>query len=302
MAVLERESVQAFLIWVQASRNLSGATVSAYRSDLNEFFDYLSSENPASLDEIDVRFIRSWMYRLHSLGHDRSTVNRKLSALRVYMKWLQRQGVLPSNPAALVSGPKNNKPLPRFVNEDEVMGIIEEMSSWKGRDNVCDTAIVVMLYAAGLRVAELCSLSIADILFAGETLRVTGKGRKERIVPVAQKAHRALHAWLGMRGEADGKAPLFVNSRGWAMTERNVRYRLARLAVRLARGRHIAPHMFRHSFATHLLDHGADLRVVQELLGHASLSTTQVYTHLSKKKLRDMYDKAHPHAANWKEE
>ena len=162
-------------------------------------------------------------------------------------------------------------------------------------------AIVVMLYATGMRVAELCSLRISDILFAGETLRLTGKGRKERIVPFGKAARRALDAWLRVRGETRGDAPLFINFRGGAMTERNVRYRLARLAVRLARTRHISPHMLRHSFATHLLDHGANLRFVQELLGHTSLRTTQVYTHLSKQKLREVYDKAHPHASNWKE-
>jgi integrase/recombinase XerC len=302
MGVLERESVEAFLIWMQASRDLSEATIRAYKTDLNEFFDYLSSEDPAGIDEIDVRFVRAWMYRLHSLGLSKSSVSRKLSALRVYMKWLQRQGVLSSNPADLVSGPKSRAPLPKFLHEDEILGIIEEMSAWQGRDAVCDTALVVLLYAAGLRVAELCSLSIGDVAFAGETLRIVGKGRKERIVPFGRSARRALSSWLEVRGEMNGKAPLFVNSRGGAMTERNVRYRLARLAVRLSRGRHIAPHMLRHSFATHLLDHGADLRVVQELLGHASLSTTQIYTQISKTKLRSMYDKSHPHAMNWKEE
>jgi integrase/recombinase XerC len=153
-----------------------------------------------------------------------------------------------------------------------------------------------MLYATGMRVAELCSLTVGDLLLYDDTIKVLGKGRKERMIPVGQAAHTAVARWLEARGSSDRSDPMFVNARGTPMQPRSVRYRLARLVVRVAQARHISPHMLRHSFATHLLDHGADLRSVQELLGHASLSTTQIYTHLSKKKLREVYDACHPHA------
>jgi len=297
MSIPERESVEAWLISMQAARDLSPATIQAYRVDLGEFFDYPAQENPESVEEIDVRFIRAWMYHLHSLGMDRSSIARKLSALRGYMTWLQRQGTLAFNPARLVRAPKDTKPLPKLLHEDEIMSMIGALDAQEGREAVCLYAIMVMLYATGMRVAELCSLRVGDVLCVNDILRVLGKGRKERIVPLGKSAHRAISAWLDARGTSDSAAPLFVNSRGEAMSPRNVRYRLSRLAEQ----RGLAPHMIRHSFATHLLDHGADLRLVQELLGHASLSTTQIYTHLSKKKLREVYDKAHPHAAQWKE-
>jgi len=304
MPIPQRESVEAWLISMRAARDLSPATVAAYSTDLGEFFDYLAQENPESVEEIDVRFIQAWMYRLHSLGMDKRSIARKLSALRGYMAWLRRQGVLAYNPASLVRAPKAAKPLPKLLHEDEIMsmiGALDALCAQEGREAKCLYAIMVMLYATGMRVAELCSLRIGDVLFANSILRVLGKGRKERIVPLGEKAHRAIAAWLDARGTSDPAAPLFVNSRGEAMTPRNIRYRLSRFAVRLAGQRGIAPHMIRHSFATHLLDHGADIRLVQELLGHASLSTTQIYTHLSKQRLREIYDKAHPHAAQWKE-
>jgi integrase/recombinase XerC len=301
MSIPERESAEVWLMAAQAARDLSPATIAAYRVDLGEFFDYLERENPAGIEEIDIRFIRAWMYHLHSLGMDKSSVARKLSALRGYMAWLHRQGVLSFNPARLVRAPKTPNPLPRLLREDEIMAMIDTLEAGQGREALCLYAIMVMLYATGMRVAELCSLRIGDVRFAGDILRVLGKGRKERIVPLGKSARRAISAWLSARGETNAAAPLFVNTRGEAMSPRNVRYRLSRFAVQLAGQRGIAPHMIRHSFATHLLDHGADLRLVQELLGHASLSTTQIYTHLSKKKLREVYDKCHPHAAQWKE-
>jgi integrase/recombinase XerC len=301
MSIPARESVETWLISVQATRDLSPATIEAYRLDLGDFFDYLAHENPESIEEIDVRFIQAWMYHLHSQGMDKRSIARKLSALRGYMTWLQRQGILSFNPAKLVRAPKNAQPLPKLLHEDEIMSMIDTLGAQEGREAVCLYAIMVMLYATGMRVAELCSLRIGDVLFANDILRVLGKGRKERIVPLGKTARGAISAWLDARGTMDSAAPLFVNSRGEAMTPRNVRYRLSRFAVRLAGQRGLAPHMIRHSFATHLLDHGADLRLVQELLGHASLSTTQIYTHLSKRKLREVYDKAHPHAAQWKE-
>jgi integrase/recombinase XerC len=301
MSIPERASVEPYLQTIGASRNLSPATLQAYRTDLRDVFDYLASENPESIEEIDVRFIRAWLYHLHSHGIDKRSVARKLSALRGYMTWLQRQGELAYNPARLIEAPKNCAPLPKFLNEDTVMSMIEALAAHGDEESACLHTIVALLYATGMRVAELCSLTVGDILYADKTLRITGKGRKERIVPLGEAAHRALSAWLARRGAADRGAPLFVNSRGGAMTPRNVRYRLTRFAVQEATQHGIAPHMLRHSFATHLLDHGADIRVVQELLGHASLSTTQIYTHLSKQKLRTMYDTSHPHAKQWKE-
>ncbi len=288
--------VEEYLVWLQATRNLGDASITAYRGDLAGFVGFFQSEALGSPAEMDVRFVRAWLHRLHSAGFSKTSVARKLSSVRGYLDWLCRRGVLASNPAALVPAPKRGTRLPRHLHENEMLSLVEGLSALEDAQGKQDAALCILLYATGMRVAEICSLRTGDILPYDDTIKVLGKGRKERVIPVGQTARLAVSRWLDARGRTDRQAPLFVNSRGTPMQPRSVRYRLARLVIRLARARHISPHMLRHSFATHLLDHGADLRSVQELLGHASLSTTQIYTHLSKKRLREVYDACHPHA------
>lgn len=288
--------LEEYLVWLGASRNLSEASLTAYRGDLEGFVGFFQSEALESLAELDVRFVRAWLHWLHSNGFSKTSVARKLSAVRGYLNWLCRKGVLPSNPAALVSAPKRGTRLPRYLHESEIFSLIKELSALEDAAGKQDAALCALLYATGMRVAEICTLTTGDIISYQETLKIMGKGRKERVVPIGEAALEVVLRWLAVRGRGDRSAALFINSRGTPMRPRSVRYRLARLVVRLAHARHISPHMLRHSFATHLLDHGADLRSVQELLGHASLSTTQIYTHLSKKRLREVYDACHPHA------
>jgi len=288
--------VADYLVWLEASRNLGHASIEAYRKDLEGFSAFLESEGVGNPAAIDVRFVRAWLHNLHGHGFSRTSVARKLSSLRGYLDWLCRRGVLPSNPAALVSTPKRGTRLPRHLHENEILPLVDELSALEDPSGRQDAALCILLYSTGMRVSELCSLETGDIQPYDDTIKVTGKGRKERVIPVGMAARKAVSRWLEVRGKAGRNAPLFVNARGTAMQPRSVRYRLARLVIRMAQARHISPHMLRHSFATHLLDHGADLRSVQELLGHASLSTTQIYTHLSKQRLREVYDACHPHA------
>lgn len=288
--------IEEYLVWLEASRNLGTASIEAYRKDLEGFADFLQTEGIGGLSAIDVRFVRAWLHHLHGCGFSKTSVARKLSSLRGYLNWLCRKGVLQSNPAALVPTPKRGTRLPRHLHENEILPLVDELAALDDPSGRQDAALCILLYSTGMRVSELCSLETGDIQPYDDTIKVLGKGRKERVIPVGMVARKAVSRWLEIRGKSGRNAPLFVNVRGTAMQPRSVRYRLARLVIRMAHARHISPHMLRHSFATHLLDHGADLRSVQELLGHASLSTTQIYTHLSKQRLREVYDACHPHA------
>ena len=296
------EAVDRFLAYLRDQRRASPQTLRAYESDLAQFGAFLSEEHsggpapgPAGIDALAVR---GFVARLHRSGLGRSSVARKLSAVRSFMENAVREGRIESSPAKTVPTPKVPKRLPRNLTVDEVFALLDGI---EGSDEagIRDRAILEFLYATGLRVGELMSLDLEDLDLAGETVRVLGKGNKERIVPFGSKAKSALLRWietsrpLRETGEAGA---VFLNPRGGRLTDRSVRRILDRRLREASVRAHVSPHALRHSFATHLLGAGADLRAIQELLGHASLSTTQRYTHVSMDALMKVYDAAHPRA------
>ena len=296
------EAVDRFLAYLRDQRRVSPQTLRAYESDLAQFGAFLSEEHsggpapgPAGIDALAVR---GFVARLHRSGLGRSSVARKLSAVRSFMENAVREGRIESSPAKTVPTPKVPKRLPRNLTVDEVFALLDGI---EGSDEagIRDRAILEFLYATGLRVGELMSLDLEDLDLAGETVRVLGKGNKERIVPFGSKAKSALLRWietsrpLRETGEAGA---VFLNPRGGRLTDRSVRRILDRRLREASVRAHVSPHALRHSFATHLLGAGADLRAIQELLGHASLSTTQRYPHVSLEALMQVYDRAHPRA------
>jgi integrase/recombinase XerC len=304
------EVLTQFLEHLRYERNLSEHTLRNYQSDLEQFHDYLA---PASLKTgkrtepalaaIDHITIREWLATLHSAQKKKTSIARKLAALRTFFQFLVREGMLEMNPAKLVSTPRLEKKLPKHLSVEEAVMFVEspDLTTDLGKR---DRAMLELMYATGVRVAELTKLNLGHIDFRNRLIRVTGKRRKERIVPFGEPALEALKAYLDVRDRFLDAAPisirepeaLFLNYQGTRITTRSVG-RMVEKYIRICAGRFdVSPHALRHSFATHLLDSGADLRDIQELLGHARLSTTQVYTHVSMEKLIQVYDKAHPKA------
>jgi len=297
--------IEQFLEHLRYERNVSEHTLRNYSSDLEQFITHLSPDkkNLPLVSEIDHLTIREWMSSLHSEHKKKSSIARKLAALRTFFQFLVREGVLELNPAKLVSTPRQEKKLPKHLSIEEAIRFIEtpDQETDLGKR---DRAMLELMYATGVRVAELTTLNLGDIDFGNKLARVTGKRRKQRIVPFGEPAGDAIRAYLGVRDKFLFNAPiskrdeqaLFLNYQGTRITTRSVG-RMVEKYIRICAGVHnISPHALRHSFATHLLDSGADLRDIQELLGHARLSTTQVYTHVSMEKLIEVYDKAHPKA------
>ena len=298
-----KEALQDFLRYLRVEKNYSGHTLRNYQSDLHQFIGFLSdrSERKSSSEQVvpkqvgylDVRAYLASLYRRNA----KSSVARKLSALRSFFAYLVRQGEIQLNPADMVSAPKMGKAIPDFLQVDETFQLMHGPDG----DNVLDSrdrAILEVLYSCGLRVSELTALNLDSVDLELEIIRVMGKGSKERLIPVGSKAREALCCYMQRRGELLSmqveQGALFLNNRGGRLSSRSVARLLKKHMQRCNIGRPLSPHGLRHSFATHLLDAGADLRAVQEMLGHVSLSTTQRYTHLSVDKLMAEYDKAHP--------
>ena len=304
------ELLTQFLEHLRYERNVSEHTLRNYKSDLEQFFDYLSPADPQTgrrngpaPAQIDHLTIREWLATLHSAQKKKSSVARKLAALRTFFQFLVREGVVELNPAKLVSTPRLEKKLPKHLSVEDAIRFIETPDTETDLGKR-DRAMLELLYATGVRVSELTKLGIHDVDFKDKLIRVTGKSRKERIVPFGDPAHDALKNYLEVREQFLNQAPvslrepeaLFLNYQGTRITTRSVG-RMVEKYIRVCAGMHdLSPHALRHSFATHLLDSGADLRDIQELLGHARLSTTQIYTHVSMEKLIEVYDKAHPKA------
>jgi integrase/recombinase XerC len=298
--------IEQFLEHLRYERNVSEHTLRNYSSDLDQFFQYLTLNNTRDapdLSAIDHLTIREWLASLHSAQKKKSSIARKLAALRTFFQFLVREGVLEMNSAKLVSTPKQEKKLPKHLSIEEAIRFIESPDAETDLGKR-DRAMLELMYATGVRVAELTTLNVADVDFGNQLVRVTGKRRKQRIVPFGDPAGEAIRNYLSVRDKFLFNAPiserddeaLFLNYKGTRITTRSVG-RMVDKYIRLCAGMHnISPHALRHSFATHLLDSGADLRDIQELLGHARLSTTQVYTHVSMEKLIEVYDKAHPKA------
>jgi len=301
-----------FLDHLRYERNVSAHTLRNYESDLQQFLDHLNPPDEKAkgkkraapnVREIDHITIREWLAMLHTDHKKKSSIARKLAALRTFFQFLVREGIVEANPAKLVATPRKEKKLPVHLSVEDAIRFIEtpDADSDFGKR---DRAILELLYATGVRVSELVQLDLRDIDFNNKLLRVFGKRRKERIVPFGEPAAKALRDYLTIRERFLLNAPvtkrdaqpLILNYQGTRMTTRSVG-RLVEKYIRMCAGIHdISPHALRHSFATHLLDSGADLRDIQALLGHARLSTTQVYTHVSMEKLIEVYDKAHPKA------
>lgn len=285
-----REFIDKFIRYLEIEKAASSHTIRAYRKDLKAFSEYAK----AGPDRIDIIDVRGFIAEQIKKGLRKITVSRRLSSIRSFFKFLYREGYIKSNPAKLVSTPRIPKLLPKFLSVDDVFSLIEKPEGI-GFIPVRDKAILELLYSSGLRVSELSGLNVDDVNTRESLMKIRGKGKKERIVPVGSKAIDAIKSYTieRMLMKSKDKA-LFLNRMGTRLTDRGVRRIVVKYARALAYHGQIGPHTLRHSFASHLLQGGADLRVIQELLGHSSLSTTQKYTHLDITHLMDIYDKAHP--------
>lgn len=281
------------------ARDLSPNTVAAYRADLEEFAEYCARGH-ADLVTADAEAVRAFLASRTTLGRARTSVARKASALRGFYRFAVRAGLRPDNPATAVITPKRASRLPNILPREAIDPLLA-LPPDDDPVGVRDGTILELLYAGGVRVGELVSLDVDDLDLPRRRARVRGKGRKERMVPLGDEAVAALRQYLSgaraaMLRPASPAGALFVNRRGKRIGTRDVRAMVERYAAEALPGHHVTPHTFRHTYATHLLEGGADLRSVQELLGHADLRTTQIYTHVSRERLRAVYDRAHPHA------
>ncbi len=281
---------------METERNVSTHTLLAYRCDLDQLTRFVNSEKGenSSASDIDHLLLRRFIALLNK-SNKKSSIGRKLAAIRSFFKYLLRHGVISKNPAELISTPKKENRLPFHLDIDQATTLMEAPSDDE-KYALRDRAILEMLYSCGLRVSELTGLNISEVDLSGGMVRVMGKGGKQRIVPVGSRAVEAIREYLEERDEVTGTGPLFLNTRGDRINRRSVTRIVDTHVLRIAAFKHISPHILRHTFATHMLEGGADLRAIQELLGHASLSTTQKYTHVGIDKLMEVYDKAHPKA------
>jgi len=313
--------IARFLDYLDAERNFSAHTVRCYAVDLTQFCRFLAC--PASATEglvadrlppaesvtrqtlqqriltVTPMEVRAYLAVMRNSEYAKSTIARKLAALRSFYKFLVRVGHLEASPVSVVRTPRQDKRLPKFLDVQEITALLEAPDSTTLL-GARDRAILETIYSSGLRVGELTGLNIEDMDEFAEALRIRGKGKKERIVPLGGKAIEAIQAYHVMRQSAFGEArrgPLFVNKAGRRINERSIRRKLDKYLRIAGIPVHVSPHALRHSFATHMLNAGADLRSVQEMLGHESLSTTQIYTHLTTRRLKEVYDRAHPMAA-----
>lgn len=285
--------IEKFIRYLEIEKNYSKHTILNYKLDLEDFKKFLGG---ADLEKIDYLVLRKYLARLKEKNLSSRTVNRRLSALRSFFRFLARDGYLKTNPILALSSPKLEKHLPIFLTEEETAKLIESAFSKNDKDELGlrNRAILETFYSTGIRISELVGLNIGDIDPIGGVIKVKGKGKKERMVPIGEAAILVIRRYLGERRKQNDA--LFLNKNGLRIGARGVRG-IVRKYIHIAGIRQGAsPHTFRHSFATHLLNRGADLRTVQELLGHANLSTTQIYTHLTTEKLKSVYDKAHPRA------
>jgi integrase/recombinase XerC len=294
--------INKFIDYIALEKGVSPHTCRAYRKDVELFVAFLRERGlPADVAQIDHVTIRLYLGHLYQGKRiKRTSVVRKLATLRTFFSYLKREGIIEKNPAKMVATPKGGKDLPRALSVDEAFRLLDAPDTSEPL-GCRDGAILELLYSSGLRVGELTALNLEDLDLGGGMVRVMGKGGKERMVPIGSKAIEALSSYLTRRGELMAKeksAPhyLFLNYRGGRLTPRSVARMIKKYLLQGGIVKETTPHTFRHSFATHLLDAGADLRGIQELLGHASLSTTQKYTHVSSAKLMEVYDRTHPRA------
>jgi integrase/recombinase XerC len=296
------EALAEFLRHLGVEKNSSAHTVKSYREDLTQAVEFfqgrLGSEN-AKPAQLTTRVLRAYLAWLHEQGYARTTIARRLAAVRSWCRFLCRQGVLESNPALGLRGPRQEKKLPRFISREDMVRLLET----PGADDplgLRDRALLETLYSAGLRVSELTGLNLDDVDLEAGLATVRGKGRRERLALLGPPATQAIRTWLDARGamgpRAAAQPALFLNKNGSRLSTRSVARLLEKYLLLAGLDPAASPHTLRHSFATHLLDAGADIRSVQELLGHKSLGTTQIYTHVTTQRMRESYHKAHPRA------
>ena len=293
------ELLNRFLVYMQAGQNASPYTIKNYRTDIGQFLGYCRGQGVSAPGQVDRALLRGYLGELDAAGYVKASIARRVAELRSFGDFLVREGVLEYNPFRMVSAPRAPKRLPRYltVAEIEALLAVPDTSTPSG---LRDRAIVEVLYAAGLRVSELAGLDLADVDLTQAQVRVVGKGSKERIGLLGRPAVAAVRAYLqagrpALLGQRPSQA-LWLNRRGGRLSVRSVAMTLSRAGQQAGIRISVSPHVLRHSFATHLLDGGADLRVVQELLGHANLATTQIYTHVSQSRAREVYMRAHPRA------
>jgi integrase/recombinase XerC len=295
------ELQKAFADYLRVERGYSEHTLRNYLSDITIFFEYLKERNidisEASmlerLEPVDIRGFLASRFKLNKA----SSNQRRLSAIKTLYKFMQKRGIISANPAEIISSPKTEKSLPKSISIDEVLALIHSIDGNEVLD-LRDRAMVELMYSSGVRVSELVSINLSDIDLINATLRVIGKGRKERILPIGSYAVQAIDEYLKRRGELlkTETEALFLNKNGGRITTRSVARIVKKYLYKCAISKNVSPHVLRHSFATHLLGSGADIRFIQELLGHASLSTTQRYTSASIEHLMQIYDRTHPHS------
>ena len=323
-----KEQLRSFLEYLRLNRNASPHTIAAYDSDLSQFLDFVATDLKKSRlelqpSDVTLTAVRAYLADLYRHGQARASVSRKLSALRTFTRYLRREGFIDGDPVALAAAPKREHKVPAHLSVDEMSTLLDTPDAGEPLGKR-DRAILELFYASGLRLSELVGLDVEDLNLSARMVRVMGKGSKERIVPFNDATRRSLAAWLKERGgllvnpksqtpnpksqtrnpKSQGSKrsavahadPLFVNFRGSRLTGRSVQRLVARYVSLCSTRFGISPHALRHSFATHLLERGADLRAIQELLGHVQLSTTQRYTHVNSAQLLDVYRRAHPRA------
>ena len=294
----------AFERYLEAERNLSAHTIRAYLGDLDSFFDHLERLDVIDSATLELVHIRSWLANQQVKGGARTTLSRRATSIRLFTKWATKKGYLTKDVGATLATPKGARTLPDVLTVADASLAMDAMAARVGEEDgpisKRDAAMLEILYASGARVSELCGLNLEDIDYARSTIRVLGKGNKERTIPIGNPAMRALEAWLkngrdSLAG-ANSERAVFLGARGKRIDQRTVRTMVNEALQAIEGAEKIGPHALRHSAATHLLEGGADLRTVQEILGHASLATTQIYTHVSTERLQKAFKQAHPRA------
>ncbi len=290
------KELEGFIAYLKHEKNASPHTIASYQRDLLQLSEYLEAKK-LKLKDINNIALRGFLAVLYDKGEKKSTIGRKLAAIRSFFQFCVRKHWMDDNPAKVVATPKQEKPVPSFLSEEEMQEFLDLPQTGKPLD-MRDKAILELLYATGIRVSELVGINLEDVKFTERLIRIRGKGKKERLVPFGRMAEQSLRSYLRLRpliNKGNVEEPrLFLNYRGRKLSSRSVERTVDKYIRHSAVRRKISPHSLRHSFASHLLSRGADLRVIQELLGHESLATTQKYTHLDLKHLIEVYRKSHP--------
>ncbi|RNC86131.1 MAG: tyrosine recombinase XerC [Balneola sp.] len=299
--------VEKYLKYLQVERNASPHTILSYENDLNSFLKFCASQQEISIEEVGIKTIsrltiRLWLGDLSDAGLSKSSITRKVAALRSFFKYAFKRGFIEKNPAHLLVVPKKDKVLPKTVTPEDLTRMLENIELDSTR-NLQDRAILEVFYGTGIRVSELVGLNISDVDLRNGQITVTGKGNKERIIPLGSTAVSILKTFIskrpelyGERTDADAQGALFLAPSGQRTYDRSVRYMVEKYLKKESEVTQKSPHVLRHSFATHMLDNGADIRLIKEFLGHANLAATQVYTHTSVERLKNVYEQAHPRA------